>query len=115
MTEILAFDCRWEPHAGRERDGEKFAVQILIHASGRIPAKIICPATADEYYYRLFFYLETDMDKEEYQFIDLDSAQRFAESVLDQRAGKKTPPVPTEGATSPRSSAVRAFFRRLMK
>ena len=87
---LMRTDFDWQYHEGRDRDGEKLSDWVLVHGSGRVLAKIMCPLTPGEYHYQIYFF--TGAAKEARQlvydgdgdirFMDLMSAQRFCEEAL---------------------------------
>ena len=83
----------WQYREGRDSDGEKFCVWVMVHGSGRIYAKVSCPRSSDEYTHRTFFILKPELDKEEYQFIDADSAKAFAEKTISELSPAAVDPV----------------------
>jgi hypothetical protein len=79
-------ELAWSHREGRDAQGDKFSQEILLHASGRILARIFIPL-GDEFNFRVAFYVfvpDTVLAKPDdfHDFIDLDSAQRFAEETL---------------------------------
>jgi hypothetical protein len=72
-------DLIWDLRQGRyseEAGGARFLVWILVHGSGRIYGGVHCPL-GEDWYYRCVFYLDPSFDRDDYRFIDLDSAKRF--------------------------------------
>jgi hypothetical protein len=83
MTEL---DLTWSHREGRDRNADRFAEEILLHGSGQILARVFWPQ-ADEFNFRVAFYVyvpATVLTKpdEFHDFIDLESAQRFAQKIL---------------------------------
>lgn len=80
-------DFDWQERRGRDSDGDRFSHMALVHASGRVVARIHVPMGADEYMYQLDFFVplkETCAEGEsDLRFVDLPGAQRFAEKVLE--------------------------------
>lgn len=79
-------DLDWQFQEGRGRDGDKFSTWLLVHASGRLLARVSAPLYEHEQ--RLDFFCKLDhggvTDADDLRFIDIDSAKRFAEKILDQ-------------------------------
>jgi hypothetical protein len=77
----------WQYREGRDHEGEKFCVHLLIHGSGQIVARIYGPCAPDEFSHRAWFYckfpdntpvnVDTSVD-----FIDLDSAKHYIERMF---------------------------------
>jgi len=79
-------DIVWSHREGRDSSGDKFITEILIHGSGQILARVYWPL-ADEFNYRVAFYVyvpDTVLAKpgEMHDFVDVDSAKRFAETTM---------------------------------
>jgi hypothetical protein len=80
-------DIDWQRRAGRDKDGDRYSIDILIHGSGRILAKIFGPTGPDEFQFRANFYCKVkgqlvDNENDCFDFIDLDSAKAFVERVV---------------------------------
>jgi len=99
-------EYRWERFSGRDREGDHFITEAMIHGTGRVLVRIRHPEV-DEYYYRLYFFLpksimETTDDS--HDFISLDSAIEFAEQAAElwddeamvKLRGKVTKPEPVK-------------------
>lgn len=84
------FEYTWMDRAGRNREGDKFQSVVMVHSSGRILARIVCPV-ADEYWYSVHFtcvipssLLSVDHQRIDLDFFDVESAQRFIENILER-------------------------------
>lgn len=79
---MVKSEITWDYREGRDREGDKYAVHVLIHASGRILAKV----HAADYFFRAQFYFvcpkETLDTTEAYDFIDPEPAMRFCEEQV---------------------------------
>lgn len=78
-------ECTWLERKGRDSDGDAFRVLILLHGSGRVLARVRCPAANDEWRYGVLFDCkvpEEVLPGDCFDFVDEDSAMRFAEQVL---------------------------------
>ncbi len=85
---MLDSEAIWIQNKGTDREGNRFWLDNLVHASGRILAKISLPL-CDEYRYNVAFYCTVPKtilaDQNEcFDFIDIDSARAFALAVLAQ-------------------------------
>ncbi len=89
----VSVECRWLFREGRDSEGEKYALHMLVHGSGRVFAKVHevrgC-FRADFYFVCSKELLDTS---EPYDFIDLDSAKRFAEESV-AKCDPLAPPKP---------------------
>lgn len=78
----------WQFHTGRDGEGDKFAVYVLVHGSGRILAKVHAPAYEGGYHFSAAFHCAvpaTVIDtNESFHFIDAESARAFVERILTQ-------------------------------
>lgn len=77
----------WDQVKGRDGEGDKYNVHRLVDGSGRIIAKLIEP-DGTYYDYRVYFFLEKDLDAEDFRFIDVESGKRFVIAKLAERAAK---------------------------
>lgn len=82
-------EITWVHRAGTDSHGERFSIDNLLHASGRILAKVFGPVVPSEYAYRVSFYATVPKSviadqNEAFDFMDADSARAFAETILDQ-------------------------------
>ena len=75
-------EMTWLHKTGRDSEGELINDYVLLHSSGRILAIILAPTSEGGYAYSLGIRCDTrGGSRYEYSFIDLDSAQKFAESI----------------------------------
>ena len=79
---MVKSELAWDYREGRDDEGAKYAVHILIHESGRILAKV----HALNYFFRAQFYFacpkETLDTTEAYDFMDVISCMRFCEEQV---------------------------------
>ncbi len=89
MSKRLDFD--WREFKGRDAEGTLCLEQVLVHAGGRVLAKVSCPCNSWEYAFHVFFFVaaakksaEADSDEggTDVRFIDLESAKAYAEILL---------------------------------
>lgn len=80
-------DTDWRFGAGRNAEGDKFAVHYLVHGSGRVLGKVFEPL-ADELMYRATFYCAVPAEildtNETFDFVDAESAKAFLDGILAQ-------------------------------
>ncbi len=109
---MLASEAVWIDKKGTDRDGDRFWLDNLVHASGRILAKVRLPLS-DEYRYNVAFYCTVPKtvlaDQNEcFDFIDLDSARAFALAVLAQFDPISLSQVATTPPVTEKTSAIQA-------
>ncbi len=85
-------DFDWRDEKFKDDDGNSCHDYALVHASGRILAKISVPARSWDYYYQVFFFVaaakrhalsDCDEGVGDLRFIDLESAVEYAELLLE--------------------------------
>lgn len=82
-------DAIWQHFAGRDRDGDRFSDEVLIHGNGQALALIACPITDSEWWYRVYFkvFVPEDVIKEPSEirvFVHLESAKQFVIETLSK-------------------------------
>lgn len=85
------FDFYWLKFKGRDAEGTLYLEHVLVHAGGRVLAKVSCPCNSWEYSFHVFFFVaaakksanaDSDEGGTDVRFIDLESAKEYAELLL---------------------------------
>lgn len=99
----LRTECDWQFVSGRDHEGDKYAVWILVHGSGRILAKVHDMATTGGYHFRAIFHCavpKTIIDATEtFDFVALEPAQAFVDGIL-AKFDPFAPPAPKPAVVS---------------